>query len=177
MVAILLASPSYGQTVLFVKDLPQLEWKMEKKYSLLGKNEKLIMSFSKAKFKEEGSNWISLNECLCIVRNDTVTVRISQSQVEGGTAIVLNIHKYKFESTLQHYSDIPEFEGEKYFVDYPTTDKSLILEKFSFEGRNGLKGKLEVISAPVATMNDKVFKYKGQFQCLLFQVPDNKEQR
>lgn len=166
-VAILLASPSYGQTVLYVKDLPQLDWKMEKKYSLLGKNEQLSMSFSKASLKEDGSNWISLNDCSCTVRNDTVTVRISQSKVEGGIAVVLKLHKNKFESTLQHYSDIPEFEEEKYFINYPTTEENLVLEKFSLGGRKGLKGKLEVTSVPVATMNDKVFKYSGQFQCLI----------
>ncbi|GAA4301905.1 hypothetical protein [Nibribacter koreensis] len=162
-----LAFPSFAQSIQQMKGIPQLEWQLEKRYSEYKGQDYLQYSFSKANLKEEKNIRGVLDFCTCKEVNDSIIVRLVTRQMEGGIAIILKIHQNSFNSYIEHYSDIMEFEGDKYSVEYPTESQSLQLDRTIVNGQEALVGILEIKSVPMSTIEGKAVSYKGQFQCIV----------
>jgi hypothetical protein len=164
-----------AQTKLVIRDLKGIEWEYDKRYSLLDSNEYFAYSFSVADVNESNgqiSNY--LNRCDCRTKGDTVRIFIHNISAEGGVAIVVNLFGDSWNSYVQHYSDIPEFNN-KFFRNYAPEHSTLFFNRPNYNVGDIIFGSIDITALNIETLNREEMNFKGKFQCVIMnKTGDNK---
>ncbi len=157
---------TFSQKKLVNRELKEIEWKYDKRYSLLSPNEYFAYSLSVADVIDPNGQFQKLDKCTCRMVGDTVEVWIRNNLSEGGVAVSIKITNDLWIPTIQHYSDIKEFESG-YAINYPFEKYKIVLNQANYMVGDKLIGSIDITAKNLDILKIEELTLKGKFQCVI----------